>query len=396
MRSAVTEEEVRRYLDLGFDALPEGDSEPRVRLLTAKAFFPWVFAAHQTDAEIAFAVEQGEEAAAMALRMGNPDRASGALDGVGSTHFVRHRFGEAKEVGDRRLAIVDELGDPWEVGDVYSVACWVRTDIGLYHEAIELAERGYERTREHVPSVALHCQAWSAMALFRLGDWDAFLSNFDLVEELLGDRRDDPPYFAARPFGAVAFVHDTRGNQVAADRVLELIERLRARESERGQVVLALAALVYARRGNPETAWSYLLHGSPEAAWDPMRLEFGCDVVAELGHWDRAPEVLDRTHAGVKGGLLSLPASIARLEGRSALAAGDPRRAVELLTKARQVFGELGARWDRAYTDLFLGEALIADGEAADARSHLEDALLVFEDLRTPREIGRAKELLAR
>ena len=395
MRSAVTEEEVRRYLKMAFDALPAGDSEARIRLLTVEAFFPWVYPAHQTDDEINFAVEQGEEAAAMALRMGRLDRASGAMDGVGANFFVQHRYAEVKDVLDRRMAIVDQLSDPFEVGDALSVAAWVCTDIGLYKEAIAYGERGYERTREYTPAVALHSVAWKAMAHFRLGDWDTILQDIALIEEMLEDRRDDPPYFAARPFGAAAFIHETRGNQVAADRVLGLIERLRARESERGQVVLALAALVYARRGDPEAAWSYLLHGSPEASWDPMRLEFGCDVVAELGHWDRAQEVIDRAQAALKGGgLMSLPAYIARLEGRSALAARDPEQAVSHLTKAREVFDELGARWERAWTDLFIGEALIAAGDRTGARSRLEEALAVFEELRTPRELDRARELL--
>ena len=61
-----------------------GDSEELARLLIVKAFWPASLGEGRgTEAEELEARESGEEAAAMAIRLGRPDLASAALDGVG-------------------------------------------------------------------------------------------------------------------------------------------------------------------------------------------------------------------------------------------------------------------------------------------------------------------------
>ena len=51
------------------------------------------------------------------------------------------------------------------------------------------------------------------MASFRQGRWDAFFDDVRLAEELLGDRSDSPPGFAADHIAAAAFVCEVQGRR---------------------------------------------------------------------------------------------------------------------------------------------------------------------------------------
>ena len=84
-----------------------------------------------------------------------------------------------------------------------------------------------------------------------------------------------------------------------------------------------------------------------------------------------------------------------RLEGRALFAAGDPTCAVAPLERAAAGFASLGARWEVALTELSLGEALVALGRSDDAAQALERAAGEFARLRVPRELERARGLLA-
>ncbi len=397
MRGGVPEEEVRSYLDMGLAALPPGDGEARVRLLTAQSFLPWGFPdEHSSEAELDAAQRFGEEAAAMAIRIDRSDLASGALDSVQGKLGLQWRYAEAVQVNDRRLELVDRIEDPLEVGDVYAVSAWLRCDIGRYEEAKGLAGTGHELVKEQMHSATLHCLNWRAFANFRLGEWDAMLEDLSLMERMLGDRRADPPYFAVRPFACAAFVHDARGNPEAANRLLEVMDSLRARNVGRIVPFLAMAALVRARRGEADAARSLIEAAlATRTQGSAVAPEMECDLVAEAGDWQRVAEVVGRArHLSDRGGLLALSAHADRLEGRAALAAGDPAEAIERLGAARERFGEIGARWEHAFTELRMAEAQIAGGDTERARDSLGAALPVFEDLSSLREIDQSRALL--
>jgi class 3 adenylate cyclase/tetratricopeptide (TPR) repeat protein len=395
MRTLPDEQEVRQCLDLGLRVAPPGDSEPRCRLLAAQAFWMWAFVGSTSEEAVRF-LEAGNEAAEMALRMGRADLASGALDGVGSILMTQERYSDGKDVIARRLELLDRIDDPLEVGDIFSLAAWVRFDLGMYEEALGFAAQGYERTVETMPTSAVHCQAWLAMARFRLGRWDGFVEDLDVLERLLGDRRHEPPYFAVRPFGTAAVVYETRGEPAAADRVIAVVEWMRGQGEGRGSLALAFASLALARRGDVDAAWAY----SDEAlanrrAYGPAVWETRCDLVAETGLWDRTPATLASARAATdRGGLLALPAFADRLEGRAAFVEGETETATRLLEQASRRFEEIGARWERACTDLSLAEALLEEGDRAAATSRLKPSLGVFDEVGSLREAARARELL--
>ena len=91
-----------------------------------------------------------------------------------------------------------------------------------------------------------------------------------------------------------------------------------------------------------------------------------------------------------------LPFAADRLEGRAALARGEPEAAITPLEVASAGFDSAGARWERARTDLDLADALLAVGDAAAASPRLDGAARTFEELRSVRELARARDLLAR
>jgi hypothetical protein len=119
--------------------------------------------------------------------------------------------------------------------------------------------------------------------------------------------------------------------------------------------------------------------------------------VAAEGSWDEAAGAASeaRSHAA-ECGLLVLPFVADRLAGRAALAGGDPAAAITPLEASSAGFDSAGARWERARTDLDLADALLALGDAAAAAARLDGAVRTFEELRSVRELARARELLAR
>src|SRR5262249_16596329 len=143
--------------------------------------------------------------------------------GVGSFYVTQGLWGKLRPVVDQRLEVAEALGDPWEVGDVYAMAAWSSFHVGRYRESLDFAGEGFARTRSSAQAMALYCLDWRAMARYRLGDWEAFSADVALAEEMLGERRDRPPSFAAEHVGAAALVHEIRGDGGKADRLLEVL-----------------------------------------------------------------------------------------------------------------------------------------------------------------------------
>ena len=125
-------------------------------------------------------------------------------------------------------------------------------------------------------------------------------------------------------------------------------------------------------------------------------LEALCDVIAELGRWELADEAVAEAREFADRALLeALPLHADRLEGRAALARGDAATAIEPLTRARDGFAVLGARWEAALARLWLGEAQLA-ADVPGARESAQAALDVFEELGSVQELEHARSLLSR
>jgi class 3 adenylate cyclase len=397
MRSLLSSEEAAPYLATGLAHVGPGDSEELARLLIVKSFWSKSFReSGSTAAELQECREAGQEAAAMALRLGRPDLASAALDGVGSFYVTQGLWGQLGAVVDQRLDVADGLSDPWEVGDVFAMVAWSSFHVGRYRRSLESADEGYRRTVSTAQAMALYCLDWRALARYRLGDWDGFFEDVKLAEELLGERRERPPSFAAEHVGVAAVLNEVRGNEGEADRLLEVLSWLERAEERPSPGWAVSRALVLARRGNFADARAQLERPDVTAVkWGRgWVLEARCDILAEEGAWDDVPQLVAeaRGHAE-EAGLEALYTYADRLEGGRAIAEGDLDRAIPLLTGARDGFVRLEARWEEARARLALAEALSVTRDLEGARKELSVASAVFEELSSGRELAAARVL---
>ena len=400
MRHRVSREEGEHYLEIGLTAAGATDSEDRARLLIAGSFAPDSLREGPSDEdELERAIRTGEEAAAMAERLERVDLESAALDGIASAHQSLGRHGAMEGPIRRRLELAPKLTDPYEVGDIHAMAAWWALSTGRYRESVELAGRGFTEAMPESPIQGLYCLDFRAAARFRLGDWDGVMADVALADELLGDRRETPPGFAPMHLAIAAFIHDARGDRGTASRYLQLVRWLEEAEERLDSVLSLWQARLLARRGAHEEARALLER--PALAEDRRGrdevLEAWCEVIAEQGAWDEAPELVRRAarHASWAGQPpLALYAT--RLDGRAAAARGASERAVELLGSAADGFAALEAEWEAAVTNLELAGELMKTGEDERARGLAEEVARVFDRLGSVRELGRAEELLGR
>ena len=395
MRHRISPEEDAHYLEIGLQAAGQGDSEERARLLIDASFAR--FDAREGDFERAIAT--GEQAAAMAKRLGRMDLESAALDGIASTHHASGRYGPMEGPIRRRLQLASRLSDPYEIGDIHAMAAWWALGTGRYRESLELADRGLAEAMPGSPLQGLYCLDFRAAAHFRLGDWDALLGDVSLAEEMLGERRESPPGFAPMHLALAAFVHDAKGDRARADRYLRIVRWLEHEEELVDADLTLWQARLSARRGRFADARALLER--PGALKDrrgqDVILEAWCEVISEEEAWDEAPKAAERAsrHADWAGepplGWYAI-----RLEGRTAAARHDRRHAVELLTAATDGFSELGAVWEAAVTRLDLARVLLALGEDDEGHAVAEEAVTTLERLGSVRELGVAADLLGR
>jgi tetratricopeptide (TPR) repeat protein len=403
MRTLPTEREAARYLELGIKHAQEmgtQDSEEMVRILSAKAFWPYGFPeVVESEEELDVAMKEGKRAADMARRLGRPDLESAALDGAQSNLIARDMWGQVDAFIERRLELSSVVRDPWEIGDTYAMAAWAYFMQGRFLESLRYALQGLDRVESDAYAPRIHCLSWSAMAHFRLGHWGAFLADLGRLEEHLGDRRTKPPHFASRPYAAAAVVHEIQGNRSAAD--LYLAQIAEGERSERGLGIVNASpwvAVAHARRGLADEALKRLTRAANTGAGRQVRgllLECRCEIIAEGKMWDLARGTANdaRLH-GYQAKLLALPLIADRLEGLVALNEERWDDAVTLLGHASAGYAGLEARWDEARCDLALAEALIATGHADEARVRLMKATATFERLSAVNEGARASALL--
>ena len=392
-------DEVKRYLEIGFEHVDEEETEEAVRLLTLRAFEPfgfgWQLPIDTEEREIA--AEAGLRAADIAKRIGRLDLESAALDGAGSVPLNIGLYGRTIGAIERRLEIAEQIEDPWELGDIYGMGSWHHSMLGRYDESVRLGLIGRSRTAGEAEGLGGHCLNWVGASLFHQGEWDRMLEVFAESRALLGERADEPPYFMMNVFGAAAFVHEAR-SLAGADHLLDLLNR--SRGSIHGGSVMASYWLAWsvARRGEHERAWD-LVHTAEVESMTirPFQDEVAAELLALTGRWEEVPPFLEGDRAySAEAELLALPIHLDRLEGRTALAAGDLDQGASMLEKARSGFEALSATWERARTELDLAEALGAAGRADEARSWLDAATPDIERVGALIEIERLRDLYAR
>jgi class 3 adenylate cyclase/tetratricopeptide (TPR) repeat protein len=400
MRHRITRSEADRYLALGLAHAGDGDSEERARLLVDQSFWPYAFREQDLGEEaLAHARKRGEEAEAIAERLGRPDLQSAALDGITSSFHLQGRYAPMEGPVRRRLELASHLSDPYEVGDIHAMAAWWALNSGRYRDAWHLADEGFRRSISGSLVSGLYCLDFRTVASLRLSDWEAALDDVALAEQYMGDRRETPPGFAAMHLAAAAFIYDARGDQGASNRYLQLLTWLEHAEDRPDTSWMMWRARLFARRGDFEAARALLERpdvANHEQGRDEV-LEAWCEVVGEEGAWKEAPSVAEAAQRHARwAGLPPLELYGKRLEGRAALAEGDPDRAREMLAEAAGGFDRLEARWEAAVTRIDLAAATEALGRTQETRALVDGVVPVFDGLRSLRELVLAGDILAR
>jgi class 3 adenylate cyclase len=375
-----SEADAKELFDLGHAALPPGDSEARIRLLGVRAGWPFGYPPppSATEDELQPFVAAGIEAAEVAFRMGLPNLASGALDAANAAWSSIGNYGRVLPLWERRATILADITDVLETGDCYAMGVWVHFELGRYATAIDIADAGLAEVSGRGPNVELHLRAWRVDTLHRLARWDEAIAEFALMNDLLDERRDDPPYFVTQAVAPVATIHELRGDRSESDRLSATMSRLSAGHTGRLYPFFLRYLVV---RGDLEQARSlprsetWRIHAN-----DVYEAE--AELTAALGAWDEVPRRLDemRGHASMAG-TAALAAFADRLEGRAALASADAASAATFLQRSVETFASLDAHWERALSELELADALTISGLAKQAADVAARAAATFEAL---------------
>ena len=378
------EPEAARSLATALALIDGTDSEANVRLLTVRSF--WGHGYPKTsvpDGEPATALATGEEAVAMALRLGRPDLAVVALDGVQHNLNRQLRYADAYASTRRRLELAQTAGDLNELGDSYAVMAWSAVYLGSFREARAIGLEAFELLRSDAPSYAGHAMSWAALAAYYLGDWDEVVDGVELVRGAHGERGEYPKHGFAGPWPAAALVHEVRGDRAAAERLLEEVDAIERDRTELSPHLSPPLVELLVLRGELQAARERLDEVlRPEARHDNLPLI--CLAEAELvlaeGDGTRMPELLAVVHelASSTGAAYLYPLE-ARLEGRA--------------DEAADGYDALGMAVYAAVTRLDAAEAALEAGRSDAARGALARARPVLERVGHKPALARAAAL---
>ncbi|HEU4831619.1 MAG TPA: adenylate/guanylate cyclase domain-containing protein [Actinomycetota bacterium] len=389
-------DEVKRYLAICAGHVGDERSEEGIRLLTALAFQPFGFGprSHIEPVEREEAIADGLRAAELARDLGRLDLESAALDGAGSAIVTLGHYGRLRDMLARRLEIAEQIEDPWEAGDAYAMIAWNGAMLGDFQDSVRWGLLGRDRAEHEAAGIVDHCLNWAGTSLFQVGEWDRSLEVFKEAQALLGERSGDPPYFMTSLFGVAAFVHEARGLPGAGG-LLEILGGIRGSVLDVSTMAAHWLAWVMARRGQMDRAWA-LVRETPvrSATFRPFHDQAFAELLALSHRWAEVPAFVESSRSyAIEAGLLALPAHLARLEGRSAIASGQFERGLEALGDAREGFARVGAAWERARTDLDLADALSASGRVEEARAKVDAAAPDLERAGALIELDRMRSL---
>ena len=393
--------DVMRIVRLGLEHAGTADSEALASLLTAIAFLPFSALARDADPGVSGdeARSAGLRAREMAKRLGLPHAESAALDALMSHALNTGRIQQAAAIVNERLELAEAVSDPWEVGDTYAMAASLSFDLGEYELARDRAAKGFARTIDDAPGVALHTLSWGAVARVHTGQWDDVAAALKTAHELLdAERRTHPPVYAAPLYAAAAMVAEYREKHGEADRLLEILADTWSSSDLANVTEHPHAAWckhtgpIYLRRGQFDVVERLVAPGElRRIGHEGDRLGLLCDLVAATGSWDRADSVVAETRAtGQAYGLQALQAHADRLEGKASLASGDDRGGRALLATARDRFSGLGDKWEAARTVLDLAAAG-ADADVA-AAGALFTAIGAVAEAAAARRLGATRQ----
>jgi class 3 adenylate cyclase len=399
MRSIPPEQVALGYLVPALEELGEQDSEGRVRLMSAQAFWSHGFPETERPERDPERSEQiGAAAAEMGLRIGRPDLAVVALDSVQHSLQRRLRYQAAYSAARRRLELAQTAGDVGELGDSYAMVVWNGIYHGAFAEARAVGREGFELLRADGPVYASHVLGWTAVASFYLGDWEGCLRDFEGVAAGLGERGQSLTPGFSMPWPSLALILEARGDREGSERVLSEVYGV-----ERKQVSATLSPLIARTlllRGDVEGARARLdtvLEGGDVPNNLPLLQLAGAELLTAEARWDELGDLAAAMRrVGESSGARYLAPAADGAQGRIVAARGEPAEAMRLLEAAAAGYDAVAMAVDAAQARLDAADAACAAGRRADVTRLAEAAAGPLRTAGFRREIARAEALLGR
>ena len=382
------EEELRDLIRQGLDACGSERNTSRARLLASHSFacaLGFDFASEATETARA-AVQVAEES-------GEADLISMAHDALAASLFPVGGWQEIHEINLRRVELVPRLSDIREICDAYGMTAVSSARKGLCGDAQRFAAEEITRAKDIDAGSYLQGLVWHSVACFLLGDWQQVFSNQVEIERMQPGAPALPGAMAMRAYVVTMLCHELRGETNEASRYLSLFDEYDETERARGFTLGGLpeAARVLARRGDFDRARELL----PLQHGEFLSLHLGalCEVVLRQQAWEDAEPIALRALAEHSSqGLPLLAAQAYRLQGASAIAAGDTDKGRESLGTSASQLAALGARWEEALSRLLLAETLHEEGDPEGIK-HARLAGITFEDIGSVQELQRAQRI---
>jgi class 3 adenylate cyclase len=404
MKTLVPEGEVNHYLEIGLANLDPGDeSEEMVRLLLGRSmsfFSRWKPGEIDADV-IEMTRTAGRRAVEIADNIQRVDLVSAALDAIGSVENTLGDYRASSEVIERRLVLLDQIANPWEIGDALAMGSWNYGFVGDYRRARDLAQLGIDSSDDEARGLILHNTAWASYADFWLGNWNRVVTTLSATaRSAMGGDISDPPYFSGHQFGVEAFIHHARRDVDMAqslDLLTTMVDRAQAMAGPQGGLMFkAWEAWIRARDGDVSEALRRLEAMSSQLMVRPLVDTVVASVLLDARLFADSSDFIAQTRGyAEEGGIIALPPHLDRLEGAARLAEEAPG-GLESLGRARATFADLGMKWEVARTDLWLAEGHIQTGDQAKAAAAIDSTRVVLDELTSLPEIERARSLLER
>ena len=200
---------------------------------------------------------------------------------------------EALEIEGRRLELLPRLRDQVEIGDVFAMMAWCSGEAGRWSDVVRYASEGERTVEVAINSRVAHPRLAGRRPVphRRLGRGARACSPRSLA--LLGDRRDDPPYYVYNAFGSMALIHTFRGERAESDRLMDLLRRVEAAAGDTARRIWPYVNRLLVARGAVDEAWERFQH--PPTGWriaGACHLEAMCEWVPMADRWDRADDIV--------------------------------------------------------------------------------------------------------
>ncbi|HEX2089968.1 MAG TPA: adenylate/guanylate cyclase domain-containing protein [Actinomycetota bacterium] len=365
------------------------DDETRCRLLatTAGARRLWTIFRRPDPVPTEERIRIGEEARALADRLGNAELKDLALDVLQPLYWNDGRLDQLLDLAPRRLAVLDDIPSRGRQADLlHEVALIMNQVEGDFVLGLDLAMRSRDLSEGTSAHQLLHASTSMMEASYQLGRWDDLIKTLD--EHLLvfkGESSVKCPRLRSGPlFAALALAHRGERGQSEA-----LTRRMRLEEDP---YLTALAANVHialgeigAGRESAEAAWRASSAVQDRTTAAPPLME----ALTLSGEWQALEDLIEEIHA-LAAFIPLLRAMATRAQGMSLAAQGDPRNAKRASMRAEAEFDRLHMRFEVARTR----EAVAEVSDDATARELLEAALGTYEELRAAPHASRVRNAL--